>query len=371
MCHEPSEGHQVEFSVLLFDHEGRRMPGARCRVFVRGIEVNVDTPYADRQGWVTVCADHGPEIARIEWAPADTPRDPRFPYRHTSYVRLRGSEWEEAGCRRLHNLGFGLRRTLCRNVADFQRHFDYAAITGELADIEDDLRLYHDLGCMPAVTNAELEERLLGASGNVRRDSESEAVVQEHASGKPVPRKPPAAPPLPPPSQGHPKFGGGTPPGQVIAAPWLQPRPLVPIRLRLESRERGPYAYRGYEVQTEDGMRGPFETDADGLARFEIPAGDEVFAVDLLGRPSRGTSERTRRWTLCMRTWPPASTPVGAMLRLRHLDYWAGGISDDWDDMSRNALGSFQAVRGLPTTGVLDGATAGALDQASTYRGGY
>jgi hypothetical protein len=306
-----------------------------------------------------VVLNREPETIYVEWAPADTPLAPIYPYRKTCYVRLYEGEGQHAGRRRLHNLGFGKRRTLRRNVEDFQRHFEYSAITGELDDIEDALRLYHDAGCMPAVSDAELDERIL------RPIVSTGSYTPACSPGKPAPRKAPVPPPGPPPSFGHPRVGGGMPVGRAACAPWLQPRPLLPVQLKLINWDRTPWPQRRYQVTTDDGVLGPFETDGSGGASFEIPADTNCFEVTLWPNDSRHPQHETLQWRFHVRPLPPSSTVAGATTRLRHLDFWSGGVLDEWSADARAALRAFQAAHGIPTTGTLDQLTCALLDRAS------
>jgi hypothetical protein len=148
-CHAPTgDEEQRSFSIMLLAHDGARMPGARCRVLHRGRVLNQDQPNADGSGWITARLPHVPATVLLEWAPASTPRIPGYPYRARYYVDL-GKPGEEAGQRRLHNLGYSASRSLRENVERFQRDYGHEPVTGELADIEAELVLYHDHGCPP------------------------------------------------------------------------------------------------------------------------------------------------------------------------------------------------------------------------------
>lgn len=145
------------FSVLLRDHTGRAMAGARCRVFVGGRLANEETPYADGEGRLTVDLSSAPTRARVEWAPQDTPLLPIYPYRKSYFVELREHDHREAARRRLHNLGFGHWSTLDANVRDFQRDNGYPSVNGRLDEIEEDLRRYHDDGVPPTPPASEAD----------------------------------------------------------------------------------------------------------------------------------------------------------------------------------------------------------------------
>lgn len=158
-CHAPdAEGELHSFSVMLLAHDGARMPGGRCRILHRGRVLNKDQPNADGEGWITAKLPHLPATVTVEWAPASTPKIPGYPYRARYYVDL-GEEREEAGRRRLHNLGYSALRSLRDNVERFQRDYGYEPVTGELPDIEADLTRYHDDGC-PPITSAHASRAL-------------------------------------------------------------------------------------------------------------------------------------------------------------------------------------------------------------------
>lgn len=150
-CHAPDEPvEKAPFSVLLRDHNGEVMPGARCRIIVNGRVVNDDKPYAGGDGRIEIEIARRPRMARVEWAPADTPLAPHYPYRKRYYVDLAETSAEEAARRRLANLGFDHYRTLRANIMEFQRELGYPEATGDLEDIELDLCRYHDEGTVPS-----------------------------------------------------------------------------------------------------------------------------------------------------------------------------------------------------------------------------
>lgn len=150
-CHPPDAQFEPRrFTILLRDHEGAAMGGARCRVFVNGRLVNGDSPYADGEGRVSFELSRPAATARVEWAPPNTPIDPLYPYRKRYFVDLLPAQPTEAARRRLHNLGFGLFRSLSENVKEFQRAHGYPSVNGLLEEIEDDLQAYHDEGVEPS-----------------------------------------------------------------------------------------------------------------------------------------------------------------------------------------------------------------------------
>jgi hypothetical protein len=133
------------FSLLLCDEAAARMPGARCRVLAQGILVNEDNPNADPHGRITLETRRLPEQVLVEWAPAGTPLEPRYPFRRLYHVTLPDHDAEEAARRRLHNLGFSARATLAGNVRDFQAVYGQTG-AGDLAAAGVELVNYHDDG---------------------------------------------------------------------------------------------------------------------------------------------------------------------------------------------------------------------------------
>ena len=125
------------------------MAGARCRLLVHDVEVNRASPYADGEGKIEVKLSREVETVFAEWAPADTPLEPEYPYRRQYYVDLALDDRDEAARRRLSNLGFSMWPSLHENIVEFQIHYDYPEPHGNLDDIEADLARYHDEGQVP------------------------------------------------------------------------------------------------------------------------------------------------------------------------------------------------------------------------------
>jgi hypothetical protein len=144
---DPSD--DVEFAVRLLNPIGQGMPRAICRIRHGGRVINEHQPKADKHGWVVAVVPHAPTTVIIEWAREDAPQEQGYPFRRRYFVDL-GTARHEMSRRRLHNLGFVKRRTLRGNVEDFQRHYGYEKVTGDIEDIEDDLALYHDSGAPPS-----------------------------------------------------------------------------------------------------------------------------------------------------------------------------------------------------------------------------
>lgn len=136
-CHPgtPTKKPPAKFTVLLCDERAARMPGARCRVLAGGVLLNEDQPYADGAGRITLEARRLPEMVLVEWAPADTPLDERYPFRKTHYVAPGREDRDEAARRRLHNLDFRYGLTVEDDIRDFQRAHGLLP-TGRLDDVE-------------------------------------------------------------------------------------------------------------------------------------------------------------------------------------------------------------------------------------------
>lgn len=151
VCHPGSgELETAEHRVVLFDHRGVRMPGARCRVLADGLLLTDAAPYADTTATIRVTPAVGTQTLRIEWAPADLPLNGPFPY-HRQYFLDLGASGAQAARRRLHNLGFSAHLTLKGNVAHFQRTYGLKE-TGRHEDVGDTLVAFHDLGLLPPPT---------------------------------------------------------------------------------------------------------------------------------------------------------------------------------------------------------------------------
>lgn len=147
---EPGEH---EIAIVLLSPTGERMKNARCRVLYQGRVMNEEQPSADADGVVHVSLPYAPVTLIVEWAPPDAPKTPGYPYRCLYYAEL-GEGDTEAGRRRLHNLGYVRHVGLRENVKAFQREYGYQDVSGKLADIKEDLRVFHDEG-RPPITKPE------------------------------------------------------------------------------------------------------------------------------------------------------------------------------------------------------------------------
>ncbi|MFT3765789.1 MAG: hypothetical protein QM820_09760 [Minicystis sp.] len=191
-CHPDREDDapKERFCIALCDEHAARMPGARVRVLAQGILLNEDTPHADAAGWITVEARHLPEQVLVEWAPPDTPLDPRYPFRTLYYVDPGRFERHEAAHRRLHNLGFSSRLTLEDNIRALQRAYDQPQ-TGRLEDVEAQLVAFHDAGTLPPRGEAPAPTPL----GFERASfAENDGPAPKAPPAPPAPATPPPAP---------------------------------------------------------------------------------------------------------------------------------------------------------------------------------
>lgn len=213
-CASPdAEAELFEYSAMLTADDGSRMPGARVRVLLNGVEVNRDDPYADEEGFITFTFREQPVSVRLEWAPSDTPLEARYPYRSRHWVTLadEGDELaDEAHVRRLANLGFHLGLAVEDNVETFQRRYG-EAVTRKLEDIAPRLVAYHDVSTAPVVEQGTTSSFALAST---RRGSTAQK------------------PPNDAQSKGKQKKGGGTKQGSGTAAPAVLDRLVLKISAR-------------------------------------------------------------------------------------------------------------------------------------------
>lgn len=139
-----------QFSVLLCNEHGERMPGARYRVMSRGVVV--EDACADNFGWANVDMSRAQQFVWIEWAPSTMPQSPRFPFRQRYVVAVEAHE--QPNLHRLHNLGFWVWSRTSRNVRSFKQRYELTRDRGELSDVEAHLKSFHDAALLPTVTPA-------------------------------------------------------------------------------------------------------------------------------------------------------------------------------------------------------------------------
>lgn len=285
-CHAadtPGEEHEV--SIVLLAENGERMSSAACRVHHQGRIVN-DKENADGDGRITFKLPRAPTAVLVEWAPKDTPIEPRYPYRARYYVEI-GKEPRQAARRRLSNLGFWTAKTLEDNVRAFQANYQHPVLTGKLKDIEAELILYHDTAA-PPITN---DAPSLGKGEKTGTDSFGFAPSAAKAKGAPEddgkPALTPQAPLAPSPTQG----------------PIKVPSPAVPVDILVDwSFRPGP------------GGKAPVQSSSFWLEPTTLPVW--VGTVDTLGPgwvtdpgievpPVKATSSKTQA---------TASLPLGPVL---------------------------------------------------------
>jgi type VI secretion system secreted protein VgrG len=146
--------------------------------------------------------------------------------------------------------------------------------------------------------------------------------------------------------------------GDDAAAPETQP-----FQVKLSNYYLAPYAGKKYHLSVQ-GLRFEGTTDEDGLVKEDIPKDAKQVVVTLwLDEYPTG---RQRVYTLSLGETPPATTPRGAQLRLKHLGYFTGAPADDWSEEARAALREIQSdhaeTHGLDVTGELDGPTIAMLE---------
>jgi N-acetylmuramoyl-L-alanine amidase len=120
----------------------------------------------------------------------------------------------------------------------------------------------------------------------------------------------------------------------------------VAFRLRLLGEGGRPRAAQPYLLCV-DGAWTSGRTDGDGWLEARIPAAAAHGELVLPAHEGQPPHEAEERFALAFGHLDPADEPTGARDRLRNLGF--------------DTLGAFQAAAGLPETGVLDAATAGAL----------
>jgi hypothetical protein len=141
----PCEGssRMVVFRLRLCNFDQDPIAKARCRVH-QGDELFTAT--ADEDGFVIVVARKSPETLQVEWTKPDREDEKEYPYRLEVYIGP--GKGETGGMERLHNVGYSAEQTLEDRVRAYQMEFG-RAVTGVLADIEDELTKWHDGGPKP------------------------------------------------------------------------------------------------------------------------------------------------------------------------------------------------------------------------------
>lgn len=338
-CHsEHTEETTLQFSVLLCDEQAVPMPGARCRVLHQGRVINDATPYAGEDGFITVTVRAPPKQVTLEWAPRDTPSDPRFPFRGRYYVDLGEKNDEEALRRRLHNLGFS-------SVRAFELAFD-GDPDSTLEGIQGHLKSYHDEAGVPPIT-----ERRGG--GGVTSPSSSSLALTDTADHQritqtqdpehdPRPAAKPAIPRTPPPKTA-PSTGGGA--GKGVGA-------VVPFKRRsVYDRDAAvAYAARYWNVACSDGFvalgEWPLYLEVDPgksyvselvkpLPSRKLPREDDCthFASCCIGQPydlARAVAKIPGNDISERRKKLPWGMPNKPRVKAGGLDIWGDGLGNPW-----------------------------------------
>jgi len=133
-----------------------------------------------------------------------------------------------------------------------------------------------------------------------------------------------------------------------------------PFKLKVADADRQPYASKHYEVVA-GGKRFEGNTGADGSLSVTIPDDAQVAEVSVW-IDEYPTGER-RHWTLRIADLDPATTPKGALQRLRNLGFFAGIASDWLGDDGKAAVRWFQQEIGIDPTGELDAKTSSELER--------
>lgn len=128
------------FAVRLTDHEKTPIPNAPFRAR-RGASVREGR--ADHEGWIFLQAVRRPDKLLVEWTLPELEQEDDFPFSREYFVDVAGDD-----DRRLFNLGY-IRPKREDNVTAYQRDFGHPE-TGKIADIQDELRAFHDGGNRPA-----------------------------------------------------------------------------------------------------------------------------------------------------------------------------------------------------------------------------
>ncbi|MFO0553502.1 MAG: type VI secretion system tip protein TssI/VgrG [Polyangiaceae bacterium] len=123
------------------------------------------------------------------------------------------------------------------------------------------------------------------------------------------------------------------------------------IRVYVRDPQGAPYCNQPYEL-TIDGVRQtPGRTGADGLLEAEISP-SATAGVVVLDLP-----DEVVEMPLLFGKLPELQTVRGVKVRLRNLGYYAGGVDDIYDPVTRRAVRLFQQAERLTATGVLDDET--------------
>lgn len=146
-CHPIDEKSQtVKHTLFFHDENGKRMPNARCRVFLKGSLVSKQDN-AGGDGTIEVEIPEEAQTLAVEWAPEDVPLIGPFPFRRIYHVYI-SDDADEGVRQRLHNLGFGRPRSLEEKIEAFQEVYDLP-VDGQVESVKGTLTDYHDNARLP------------------------------------------------------------------------------------------------------------------------------------------------------------------------------------------------------------------------------
>jgi hypothetical protein len=146
VCHPVPEDEPLEEHIIVFyDPQGKRMPGARCRVYEAGRLVTPDPSTTDGTGELRVELRAATSTVRVEWAPSTLPPHDFLPYRKLYHVKMSDEAGDVGLDRRLANLGFARGKRREDNVRDFQRAYSRKP-SGDADEIRLEVLDRHDSG---------------------------------------------------------------------------------------------------------------------------------------------------------------------------------------------------------------------------------
>lgn len=145
-CHPVPEDEPLEEHVIVFyDPQGKRMPGARCRVYEAGRLLTPDPTSSDGAGELRVELRASTSTVRVEWSPPDMPPHDFLPFHKTYHVKMSDESGDTGLDRRLANLGFSRGKRREDNVRDYQRAYSREP-TGSADEIRLEVLDRHDSG---------------------------------------------------------------------------------------------------------------------------------------------------------------------------------------------------------------------------------
>jgi hypothetical protein len=260
VCETPHEEpiEPVKHTVFFHDDASRRMPGARCRVTIRGV-VLPDATQADGSGALEVDVPPRARSMLLEWAPSDTPIHPTLPYRRVYHLELEGS-LEEGVRRRLEHIGVSRDPSLQVRIREFQAAYGFPA-DGLAGSVADPLSSYHDAAMLP-----------------------------------PLPASPPSSPvaPLSPDVR---------PPSQGCVSAVADRDGDCHFSFRLLDTTNQPVANEPFVLAVGDGRELESTTDGDGKLEYgDVRAGDYLLRIRALAMhvPALRKEERLRPIVVCV-----------------------------------------------------------------------